>query len=203
MNKKLNIINKGFTLIELIVVVGVFLVVISASIAIFFSIVTGQSTLLIKQEIINQMSYSTEYISKGMRMAKKDLSGDCLGSDYAGYDYLLTHHNAETGNYEGIKFINQSDSNACTEFYLQNSNGNSVLKEIKNGGTAISLTSEKLYLESVRFILNGNKNLIGVSENDQMQPRITIYFKIRSKNQAQNLSQEIQTTISQRNLNVK
>ena len=59
--------NKGFTLIELIVVMTVFLLVIGAAMGIFISIVQNQKKILSEQELLNQISYVEEYMSKALR----------------------------------------------------------------------------------------------------------------------------------------
>jgi len=208
--------SKGFTLIELIVVMTVFFLVIGTAIGIFISIVQHQKRILSEQELLNQTSYVVEYMSKALRMAKKDDVGNCLvdeyGTSYPGYIYLLTR--PISGFYTDIKFLNQSDLDAlgnpvCQEFYLDSSGSTPVLKETKNGipldGTP--LTSEKLNINSIRFGINGNNGCYGAgcvngaSKEDSSQPRITIILDVQVK--AGSPAIKIQTTVSQRNLNVK
>jgi len=203
--------KKGFTLIELIVVVAVLLTILGTAIGIFISIVQHQRIILAEQELLNQISYVLEYTSKALRMAGKDLTGDCLKDDfgtmYPGYNYLLTR--PVNGVYTGIKFINRSNNNACQEFYLDNTDpGNSVLKEIKNGlpATGVALTSDKFMINSIRFGINGDNGLttgtIGAAGDNGIQPRVTIYLDIQVKGDDGQVK-KIQTTVSQRNLNVQ
>jgi prepilin-type N-terminal cleavage/methylation domain-containing protein len=198
---------KGFTLVELIVVMAVFLLIIGTAIGIFISIVQDQRRILNEQELLNQTSYALEHMSKALRMAKKDTEGNCLGQDYIGYNYLLTRWDGTRGAYNGIKFINQSDNDACQEFFLEYIDSNHqelgfVLKEIKKYNPAeldnpVLLTSSKLKINSIGF------NVIGASENDGVQPRITISLDIQVQGDSNQPRIKIQTTVSQRNLNVK
>lgn len=207
--------SKGFTLIELIVVMAVFLLVIGTAMGIFISIVKQQKRILAEQELLNQASYVMEYMSKAIRMAEKDDAGGCLTEgvvSYPGYTYLLTR--ADPGGfYRGIKFINQSDNNACQEFYLDNAvQGDTstplVLKEIKNGVPieGALLTSEKFNIEALRFGINGHDGCYGEpvkcpqTEGGNNQPRITILLNIRMDAQS---VKKFQTTVSQRNLNTQ
>jgi len=154
---------KGFTLIELIVVMSVFLFIIGAAIGIFIAVVQNQKQVLSEQELLNQISYTQEYMSKALRVAeadsvKTDPGGNCLiyegtdgtplGSNNLGYIYLLTRHDISTGFFRGIKFINSSAKDACQEFFLD---ADGVLKEIKNGAAAVSLTPSDLQINYVRF----------------------------------------------------
>ena len=79
-----------FTIIELIVVMTVFLFIIGAAIGIFISIVKSQKKVLVEQQLVNQVSYVKEYMSKALRAAKVDSIGDYLGNK--GDIYLLTHY---------------------------------------------------------------------------------------------------------------
>lgn len=214
--------QKGFTLVELIVVIAVFLLVTGTAIGIFISIVQHQKRILSEQELLNQTSYVMEYMSKALRMAKKDETGDCLienGTSYPGSVYLLTRPGS--GFYTSIKFINQSDIDilgnpACQEFYLDVSGS---LKEKKTyfpydpigDDKAVALTSEKFDIKSIRFGINGHNGCYGdpvecpqtapESADDNAQSRVTILLNIQED--ASQPIRKIQTTVSQRNLNVQ
>ena len=198
----------GFTLIELIVVIAVLLFVVGTALGIFISIVQHQKIILAEQELLNQVSYALEHISKALRMAGKDTDGSCLGPDYLRHNYLLTDPIAGIF-YTGIKFINQSDTNevtglpVCQKFYLDNG----ILKEIKDNSQWVALTSDRLFINSIKFGINGKYKFgagddIGASGNNFIQPRITIYLDIQTKGDNQS-TKKFQTTISQRNLNVQ
>lgn len=197
--------NKGFTLIELIVVMAVFLIIISTAVSIFISVIQHQRRIMSEQQLSSQTSYVMEYMSKALRMAEKDTTGACLGT--AGYIYLLTWEDTPNSVYRGIKFINQSEDGLCQEFYLDNSDPNNpVLKEKKGSNTAVALTSTNLKINSIRFGINGGDGKIGgiryASENENSQPRVTIFFDVQIK--GDDLSaKKIQTTVSQRNLNIE
>ena len=170
--------NKGFTLIELIVVMAVFLFVIGGAIGIFISIIEYQKRLLSEQQLINQISYAEEYMSKALRVAKKEDQNenclvDALGNDHPGYIYLLTRYDSSNdpsdptaGAFRGIKFINQSDIDpntgnpTCEEFFLGNENGDStaplVLQEVKGNNSPTDLTPSNLKITSLKFSINGS-----------------------------------------------
>ena len=149
------------------------------------------------------MSYVEEYMSKAMRMAKVDNDGNCISNvDETGYIYMLTR-GIETGTAKGIKFINQSDSDACEEFFLDETDPNNkvlkVLKNSTNDADAVSLTSEDIKIESIQFAINGDQNKANVSIRDwDLQPRITFVVTILLPNGTERI---IQTTVSQRNFN--
>lgn len=65
--------QKGFSMVELIIVLAIFSLVISIAVAIFISIISQQRRILQGEEILNQASYALEYMTKGMRFSAKIL----------------------------------------------------------------------------------------------------------------------------------
>jgi len=148
------------------------------------------------------------------RMAKKDTDGICIPE---GYIYFLTRPDG-SGFYRGIKFINQSAGDACQEFFLDSpvfggDGSPSVLKELKNSDNvadAVPLTPEALKIEFLRFGVNGSDGCYGgetcpdgATEEDGIQPRITIVLRVKDIGNLEDSATLIQTTVSQRNLNVE
>ena len=173
--------KKGFTLIEMLVTVALFVAVITTASGIFVSSIKAQRRSLASQQLLDQTSYALEYISRALRMAKKELAApSCLSGN--GLNYQETHAG------KGIKFINYNDE--CQEFFWDTNTDR--LKE-KKGTEEFFLTSEDLEVDYF------NIELTGASQNDDFQPKITISLKITGQEQSQI---KIQSTVSQRNLDV-
>ena len=185
--------NKSYTLIEILVAVSIFTIVIAAPTGFLVGSLKGQQKALASQKLLDNTSYTLEYISRALRMAKKELSTDpsvaCLLEDSTiryGYNYQITRG----GN--GLKLINYKEE--CQEFFLEGTR----LKESKDG-VENYLTSEDLEIISLKFRLSGQ------SQTDNDQPRVTLFLEIKGgKGQRPELRPliKIQTTISQRNLDV-
>jgi prepilin-type N-terminal cleavage/methylation domain-containing protein len=203
-------LSKGFTLIELIVVMAVFLFVIGVAVTIFISIISHQKRILAEQQLLNQISYVEEYMSKALRMANAAAIGDdsCIP---AGSIYLLEQQSVD--GFEGIKFINQTDvdpavpNSGCQEFYLGNCDAEHpdakflCEKRGNNVNTIIPLTSESLQINYIKFSLNGSDKTVAALTTDGVQPRVTILMNVKIPNDSQEPERTIQTTISQRNIN--
>ena len=195
--------QKGFTLIEMIVSISILLLVSGIAVSLFLSSVIEQRRIIEKDDLTARLGFALEYMSKGLRMATKDVTGNCLSQDCLDCNYMLTNFDQNTGNYLGIKFVNSSDNNSCQEFFLDKSDlQNIVIKEIKNNSDPVALTSSKIKINSFYFILNGDKNIISSYDTDNMQPRVTIFLDAELNNNS-NSSTKIQTTVSQRNLNLR
>jgi len=178
--------KNAFTLIEVLVAVGIFSLVMGMVSAILLSAISLQRKNLAVQRLLDQTSYALEYMSRTLRMAKKQTSDlpSCISQDY---NYEITR-----GGY-GIKFIDEQD--VCHEFYWDSSLRQ--LKEVK--GTQESfLTPEELEVTNFKI------NLSGEYGEDEKQPRLTILLQIKGR---RGLVEEfpeikIQTTISQRRLDI-
>jgi len=166
--------KNGTTLIELLIGIGLFSVVIVAFLQLFTSAFKEQSKVSSKVSLLNSASYVSEYMSRALRMAKKDLSGTCTGA--AETNYFITTNSIIFLNYKG----------ECQKFFRD---GN-FLKTSKNSSEQ-SLTPANLTVENLKFDLFGDIQ-------DNSQPKVTFVLKMKNNEQTLN----IQTTISQRNLNI-
>ncbi len=178
--------SSGFTLVEILVAMAIFSIVTGVAIGVFATAMKLQRKILAEQQVLDQTSYALEYMSRAIRMAKKDLTGSCLTSAGAKNNY-------ETDG-SRIRFLNYM--NKCQEFFSQGGQ----LKEQKstdnsaaNFEAALPLTSDDL---SADFKIASS----GWDQDDNLQPAVTMFLDIEGQNLAKI---QIQTTISQRNLDVK
>ena len=179
-----NNFSGGFTLFEIMVAVFIFSLIMASASTLFIASLRSQRKTLATQELLNQTSYVMEYMSRALRMARKDdvvidgVTKNCLTLGNANFEINpLTN---------GVKFRNYKDE--CQEFYLESGQ----LRENKNG-TVSDLTSSDL--NAIDF----NINLLGPLQTDQDQPRVTIFLKITGKESS---LIQTQTTVSQRSLDV-
>ena len=180
-------VNKGVTLIEMLVAVTIFAIVVGAISSIFISAIRTQRRVLATQELLDQTSYVLEYMGRALRMAKKDSNGSCIT---VGTNYLT---NPPVN--DAIQFIATTNTgDECTAFHLV---GNKIVKTIMSTGESFDLTSANLQVNSLKF------NLSGESESDTLQPRVTIFLEIEGREAAGSRPKiQTQTSISQRPLDV-
>jgi len=180
----------GFTLIEMLAAVMMFSLIIGAISGVFISSFRSQKSALSSQRLLDQTSYALEYMSRALRMATKQTADipACLSQSGLNYENIP--------GVSGLKFINHLEDDDCQEFFLENKQ----LKQKKNNLTeTVELTSSKLEITSLNFLLQGE------SQDDDLQPRVTIFLAVKGKGQKPEEQPElkIQTTISQRNLDIK
>ena len=179
--------QKGFTLIELIVVLAVFVFVIDATVTIFVSVVHHQKRIVDQQEMVNQINYATETLSQSLRNAKSDSTGACLNK--TGSTYILTRRAAD-GFYQGVRFID-SDG-LCQEFFLDS---DGAVKIVQGDGAPQPLLSEKFQVQYMRFLLNGDKAMIV----GKTGVRVTLALNVSTRIDGALENHIVQTTISHRN----
>ncbi len=170
--------NRGFTLVELLVAIAVFSIIIGAILGIFIAGVRQQRIALKTQALFDQASFGLEFMSRALRMASKELGEGCLAQ--YGLNYELTRGGS------GIKFLNTLEAKDCQEFFLEAGQ----LKHFRQGTSqSLPLTSDKLQITSLNY------NLLGQGQGDDIQPRATFFLEMEGL--------KIQTTITQRNLDVQ
>lgn len=174
--------SKGFTLIEMMVVTAIFVVFITAGSSVFFSFIRAQRQSLASQEVLNQTSYLMEYMSRTLRMATKDLLGECIS-------VKLNYEETRAG--KGLAFKNYEGN--CQEFFLET--GTNRIKEAKDGSENY-LTSPNLTVSSFNIVLSGEEQ----PPLDTKQPRVTIFLEVLGE---EGSHIEIQTTVSQRNPDIR
>lgn len=190
--------RRGFTLIELLVSVAVFTLIISAAAGLLVNGLRAQRRALAYQELFDQISFAVEDISRSARMAKKELLNNpynCLSA--RGFNYENT--GGSTSKLRFIKYDYDAGADVCHEFFLESGQIKEYRKNLATGmETTQPLTSTGLRVNSLSFIL------AGAGQGDNFQPTATLFLYVQSAGQqaAEVVSLKIQTSISQRNLDV-
>jgi len=79
--------QKSFTLVELLVAVTIFSLISTISAGVLVSSFSTQKKLLASQELSDQVSFLIEYMSRTIRMAKKELAApSCLSENGLNYE---------------------------------------------------------------------------------------------------------------------
>jgi prepilin-type N-terminal cleavage/methylation domain-containing protein len=167
--------KKGFTIIELLVAISIFVTMILSITEIFAKVNEGQRHAIAAQNIQESMRYAFEVIAKEIRMAKLDEGGACIGAGH------LYEENAEGTS---LKFLNYH--NECVTYYLDGS------------ALAVDRDDYKAYASPGTVVVS---NLIfsSVDFGGIVQPRVTIKMEIEAFGKEIDKQKTIlQTTISSR-----
>jgi prepilin-type N-terminal cleavage/methylation domain-containing protein len=197
-NRKMR--EKGVSLIEMLAAVAVFAITVGAISGIFISAIRSQRRILANQELLDRTSYVLEYMSRALRMARKDDidygdgAKNCLTGDKVNYEMTNSRTLLDGITYlgPGIKFRNYH--NDCQEFFVDISD--LKLKESINSGAPVSLTPSQLQVFFQVYLSGQNP-----PPDDNLQPRVTMFLDILGRQAAGSRPEiQIQTSISQRPL---
>jgi len=194
--------SAGFTLVEILVAVSVFVIVMTLATGLFAHVLRNHRKTLAYQEVFSQTSFIMEYMTRGIRMAKKQrtdidpMDPRCIP---VGHNYELVG-----GNLSHLRFIKWDyleNTYICYEFFREWDSINETYRLMKKRGVAVPvpLTSSKLEVTALRF------NIIGDLINDpghQYQPKVTIILEIKGEEYADGRRPKVhlQTTVSQRDI---
>ncbi len=172
--------NKGFSLLEVIVATAIFSVAVSSISAVFVVAVRTQRNVLGQQDLIDNTRYALEHMSRQIRMARRDETGVCVGQA----DYTFT----AGGN--SLTFIDYRGD--CLNY---DTTGGRIRMTL-NQGTPVDLTSDDIRVNILDFEVDGE------DAYDTKQPRVTIYLDAEAAGATPESSPQIllQTTVSVRNI---
>jgi len=190
--------NKGLTLVELLVSIAIFGILTTSLIGIFTSAMDAQASVLQNQEIINQASYAVEYMDRSIRMALRD---DATSANGACTGVLNDNYGISANSIQFLTYDTVDGVYKCKRFYLD---GN-ILKEQKSLNmtsasfqAGVEIASSEIKFNSLVFTVSGDD--YGIA-----QPIVTITMDVQY-NSSRRLNpipgMVLQTSISQRNLNV-
>jgi len=177
--------SRGFTLVEMLVAVAVFVLIGGVTLNLSFSSIIGQRDKLENQVFVDQISFVAEYMSRAIRQARKDLAASCLAT--SGVNYEL----GTSGTTRILRFLDRD--NKCREFLFDwsaHAIGERIAtnEELANLGLPVALTSSNVEVQDMYFFIDGE------DQTDDKQPRVTLFID------GQGL--QLQTTISQRRFDV-
>lgn len=173
-NKKIKIKSSGFTLVELLISVAIFLAAITVSVSVFVGALKNQNKMTEIMSVNNNVSVALEQMARKIR---------------TGYDF-----DPDIGSASSLSFTNgltTSEDIRQTTFSLS---GGKIV-ETGSGGSS-DLTSSNVIVKNLVFRVSR----FGTSLDYFCSPwRITILMEITSKNLEGKIpSTHIQTTVSSR-----
>ncbi|MGB9743397.1 MAG: PulJ/GspJ family protein [Minisyncoccales bacterium] len=178
--------KKGFTLVEMLVALAIFGLLAGAFTGFMMSAIQAQRRILTTQQLFNNASYVLEYMSRTIRMAKKDVDGKCTGIEGRNY----------STDGSSLTFLHYQQQE-CQKFFLENG----VLKEQRTNLTDNSTSTNNLTPDNFK-VTEFTVTVSGDETNSQ--PKVTLKLTIQGKEEKPELQPKLtlQTSISQRDLNI-
>ncbi|HOI59979.1 MAG TPA: type II secretion system protein [Candidatus Pacearchaeota archaeon] len=185
--------NRGFTLIEAVVSLAIFIAISSALAEIIVISIQNQIKITSVQSMFNQAIFSLDKMEKELRMAKKDAAGSCVGTkdknySVSGNSIIFLYNDQETKTYKCKKFV--LEAGKIKEYVSSNATAASF------PAIGVDMTTSSINVDSLKF--NVHNDVVG----DSNQPKVVIAMTVSPKNVQNQTPIKLQTTISQRRLDL-
>lgn len=177
--------RRGFTLVELLVAVGLFMITVSIATGGFVQALRTQRQVAALIAANNNVSMVIEQITREVRTG----SNFCRTDDNTPTCHNVSGNLANGPNTSDLVFIN---ANGVPVSY---SLVNGSIARVENNGTPEFITGSNVSVKYLNFVLSGNLS------GDGWSPRVTIVLGISAKESGVSGSViSLQTTVSARNL---
>jgi len=164
--------EKGFTLIELMVAVGVFSIAITASSGLFITSLRGQQRTYVVQNLADNARYAMEAMAKEMRMGSGFSGATCAGNSCSFISHMM-HRDGKN-----VKFSLGADAKIMFD----------------DGISELPITSANIEVTSLDF------ELIGGSATTQERVVIVMQARVAGSSPYTSADITLQTTVSPRAL---
>ena len=177
--------KKGFTLIEMLVAVGILSVVILISLSSFLAVLNAQKKSIVIETIQENLRFSAEMMLREIRTGRFYYCGSAAGDFGSGSN----NKDCSAGG-PALTFKNYLGQVVIYRLF----NGQ-IQKSSDGGASFLGITFPEITISDLKFYVVGSN-----PPPDTSQPRVTISIKGEAGTTAQRSKSEfnVQTTISQR-----
>lgn len=181
--------TRGFTLVEMIVAVGLFAVVMIVAMGSLLSLVYANRKAHALQSVMNNLNITLDGMTRSIRMGS---NYRCGGSSPSDPDCLNGGQSLYFESHEG------SASDSLDDWaYWYDANTKRLYKSERGGAAPVAITAPEVIIESFTFYV------VGTTRRDTTQPKVVIAVKGTAGTQARTrTSFSIQATAVQRLLDL-
>ncbi len=185
-----HVAHGGFTLLEMLVSIGIFSVLIVSSIAVILSIGSAQTKTSNVQNIQDNMRYTMELMSREMRQGKNYQPFLCVGDVCEKIKFTKFEDEPDPGDDEVPVWYCSVVNDGVGEIRRWKQETD----ECQTSENAEVLTGREVDIRRLYFVV------VGDDAESCIQPRVTILLEGRSEDAKTELESEfhLQTTVTQR-----
>ncbi|KXJ99089.1 MAG: hypothetical protein UZ19_OD1000511 [Parcubacteria bacterium OLB19] len=222
---KINNHNQGFSLIEMIVALGIFSIVVTTAVGSLIVVISNNQKLQAEQSAMTNLAFALDSMTREIRMGyayvcagvnnKSGTTGRMFDDDrteHGEMDDTQTRDcgaddNASDKTYRGISFVEGGESlsdgasnNRILYYYDGSGDVGKIMRRVGNG-KAESVISSGIKIKSARFYVTGSDTLKKNGTNIE-QPTVTIQIEAESASNVTGKTYYLQTTVAQRTLDI-
>lgn len=202
----------GFSLIEMIVSLGLFSVVITISVGALLSLIASNSLLRDQQNIMTSLAFTLDSMTREIRTGNYYYCDNSNFANQDGFDNITasppTFANQDCVNGDaGISFIEGGESitnaqNTRIAYYLGTGNDAGKIMRRIDDQSPQSLVSSGVYVTNFVVTVTGSRPLSGTGGGTQNQPVVTLFIEARESATSGGQPYYVQTTVTQRSLDL-
>lgn len=212
----------GFTLIEMIVSLGVFSVVVTTAVGAMLVLISTNQQLQAEQSVMTNLAFALDTMTREMRTGFNYYCESRPNYSAGGPSNIFDDANDHEGvvgdstadcatgrsnpswQLQGVSFYEGGDSLTGSSgdrriLYFYDSAAKSIFRRVGNDD-AQSIVSSGLVIQQAEFFVTGSDPLI--STNNFEQPTITLYIEAQEKDDPTLKSYYLNTTVTQRTLDL-
>ncbi len=210
--------NQGFTLVEMIVSLAIFAIVATVAIGALLVLVGTNQRLQGEQSVMTNLSFALDSMTREIRTGAAyycaaEATNTSLSSIFnpnSDIDSILqlSTRDCASGNgttrFRGLAFIEGGDSISASDdriLYYFDSEDKTLYRRVGNSAPQ-SIISSGITIEEFDFFVTGSDTLRAGGTGATRQPTVTIYIKATEKGAVNEKPYYIQTTVTQRTLDV-
>ena len=184
--------KKGYTLIEIIVAIGLFSMIMVFVMGIFKSVMEGQKLAISSQNIQENLRYTFEVMSREIRAAQGNHSGSECASTPIGYYKVYNTNSTDDPPDSGNILYFKNKNNDCVVYATTTDNQ----IQITRGLYSMIVTPDEVEIKKFDFFVADDK----ANEFHSQQARVTFIIEAEIKGGKDIHKQNIkmQTTVSSR-----
>ncbi|MEK7639118.1 MAG: type II secretion system protein [Patescibacteria group bacterium] len=210
----------GFTLVEMIVSLGLFSVAVTISVGALLALIASNEQLQEEQIVLTNLSFALDSMTRELRTGTHyycevhpDSNGNTnIFNDGNNMDTQLGtqtqdcangNTNPSTNKVQGVSFIESGDSISGARsrvVYFYDQNQKKLFRRVSSGD-ALSLVSSDIDIREAEFFLTGSTPDTAPG-GDLIQPTITIYMVAAESSDPLAKTYTVETTITQRTLDI-
>ncbi len=156
--------ERGFTLVEMIVAVGLFAVVMMVCVGALLSLVHANRKAQALQSVMNNLNIALDGMVRAIRMGTNyDGSSACSGA----VDPNAPHDCPSGGEEVTFEPFN-TPTGSVTYRYVHDANGVGRIERSEGEGSAIAITAPEVSIDEMLFYV------VGTNRRDNTQPKVVI-----------------------------
>jgi prepilin-type N-terminal cleavage/methylation domain-containing protein len=209
--------QQGFTIIEMIVSLGVFSIVITIAVGALLMLVNTNQQLQSEQSVMTNLSFALDSMTREIRTGSEyycDSENSVTGmfSSSNNLDEFIESRpepyqdcpNGRTRDVHGVAFkeggnsISQSNNRILYYFDIQEGK---IYRRIGDG-EGESILSTGIFIRDMDFYVVGSKPLLAGNPGHKDQASVTIFIEAAESNDPDAKTYRIQTTVTQRTLDL-